>query len=100
MKAMVSHFGVNPIYIKRQRASGWPDIHPEDYCHRCGNRNAGSWHADSSLWRVALEGLGCEETILCPSCFVEGVEKAMGPGAHWEMRLNIAPVSASTSGEA
>ena len=36
-----------------QRAAGWPDWHPEDYCHRCGGRNA-SWHVDSDRFNAAM----------------------------------------------
>ncbi len=25
--------------INAQRDAGWPDFHPEDYCHRCGRPN-------------------------------------------------------------
>lgn len=65
--------------IVRQRESGWPDFHPEDYCHWCGHRNAGSWSVDSALWNKAI---GDPTPILCPSCFVAAA-KAAGIDVHW-----------------
>lgn len=44
---------VSPEYIKAQREAGWPDMHPEDYCHRCGNRNP-LWYADRDDWLTAI----------------------------------------------
>lgn len=62
---------VLPEEIVRQRALGWPDFHPEDFCHRCGRRNP-VWSADQDDWETATEGRprGVVD-ILCPSCFVE-----------------------------
>lgn len=54
---------VRPDEIPRQRARGWPDFHPEDFCHRCGHRNP-VWCIDD---RWPFDTL--EDTILCPSCF-------------------------------
>lgn len=65
--------------IAEQRSLGWPDFHPEDYCHRCGHRNAGSWSVDSVLWNKAV---GDPTPILCPSCFVAAAEAA-GIDVHW-----------------
>ena len=27
---------VSPEYLADQKAAGWPDVHPEEYCHACG----------------------------------------------------------------
>lgn len=56
---------VNPADIPAQRAAGWPDFHPEDYCHRCGRRNP-CWF--SPEW---VELTGGNGGILCPPCFTE-----------------------------
>jgi hypothetical protein len=88
--------GVRPPYITREEHqaqwdNNWPDIHPEDYCQRCLNRNF-VWFVDSDRFNAAAEALGFRSTsILCPACFVEGHEKATGlvvlwkliPGAHF-----------------
>jgi hypothetical protein len=29
-------------WIAAERAAGWLNFHPEDFCHRCGRRNPGS----------------------------------------------------------
>ncbi len=31
----------DPTAIAEQRTKGWPDFHPEDFCHRCGH--PGPW---------------------------------------------------------
>ncbi|WP_235738978.1 hypothetical protein [Nocardioides alcanivorans] len=62
---------VTPAYVATQRALGWPDIHPEDYCHLCGGRNP-LWYADRTMWR-AVTATWAQETgregICCPGCF-------------------------------
>jgi hypothetical protein len=71
--------------IVEQRAKGWPDFHPEDFCHQCGRPNI-SWWADSDRWNLAVEGLGRGVVeILCPCCFVERWEKATGLRAAWHL---------------
>jgi hypothetical protein len=58
----------------RQRASGWPDFHPEDYCHRCGNPNP-SWWVAGPVWNLVIrtdrEPGDRWNEIICPSCFAE-----------------------------
>ncbi len=46
---------VLPEEIVRQRQLGWPDFHPEDFCHRCGRRNP-VWYADAALWNEGTAG--------------------------------------------
>jgi hypothetical protein len=58
-----------------QRANGWPDFHPEDYCHRCGMPNI-SWHIDGDVWSAVMRPDGHEapwkwNEIICPVCFVQ-----------------------------
>ena len=69
-----------------QRAAGWPDWHPEDYCHRCGGRNA-SWHVDSDRFNAAMgpPTLHRWNGIICPGCFVELHEAATGLTATWTL---------------
>jgi hypothetical protein len=61
--------------IAEQRVKGWPDFHPEDYCHRCGQRNVYSWHAPNDLWD-RLVGVRWDG-IVCPQCFTE-LARAVG----------------------
>lgn len=63
---------VDLIEIDMQRVAGWPDFHPEDYCHRCGGRNVYSWHAPNEVWnRLAETGLLPSSEIVCPQCFTD-----------------------------
>jgi hypothetical protein len=69
---------VLPEEIVRQRAAGWPDFHPEEFCHRCGRRNP-PWSTDQREWLVATEQRPRQELeILCPSCFVALCEQNGG----------------------
>lgn len=73
--------------IDAQRALGWPDFHPEDFCHRCGNRNVGSWFVASDRFNAAM-GRHVEHQwngIVCPACFVELHEAATGLRTTWEL---------------
>jgi len=77
---------VKPAEIIVQRDRGWPDFHPEDFCHRCGNRNVSSWFVQRTEW----ERSGTPATaIVCPSCFVAAFERATGTSTSWELRLHI-----------
>lgn len=83
--------------IDRQRSLGWPDFHPEDYCHRCGGRNVPSWFTAHALFN---EAFGPPEThphngIVCPSCFVTEHERQTGSTTTWELRRWVAPSPAS-----
>lgn len=72
--------------IADQRARGWPDMHPEDFCHRCGGRNVRSWFAPSDRWNAAVAALGLAVgAILCPGCFVLGHERATGLSCTWTL---------------
>lgn len=69
---------VDPVLIDAQRERGWPDFHPEDFCHRCGNRNL-SWHVDADTWNTVMRGgdpagWGDWQEIICPPCFTELAE--------------------------
>jgi hypothetical protein len=73
--------------IDAQREAGWPDFHPEDYCHRCGGRNVSSWFVDSDRFNDAF---GPPEVhpyngIVCPGCFVEAHEKDTGLKTTWQL---------------
>lgn len=82
---------VDPAAIVEQRAKGWPDFHPEDYCQRCGHRNMGSWFVAGTLWeaaKMAREGDWPGSDIVCPQCFTEAFEAATGLGVTWELTLH------------
>jgi len=57
--------------------------HPEDFCHRCGGRNA-TWFAPSPLWNLAVRAKG-EPEILCPVCFIQLAEEAGINGMAWKV---------------
>lgn len=64
---------VDPEWIKAQRKQGWPDMHPEDYCHRCGNQNP-MWCTDRDTWLTATEAWATEtgrEGICCFDCLAQ-----------------------------
>lgn len=66
---------VLPSEIVRQRQLGWPDFHPEDFCHICGRRNP-VWSAPPAEWNALVDGHG---GIFCPSCFAQMYESVHGP---------------------
>lgn len=68
--------------IEQQRQKGWPDFHPEDYCHDCGARNLTSWYVDSDRFNLAM---GSDRGIVCPQCFVTGWEQQTGLRAVWRL---------------
>lgn len=73
--------------IDEQRDKGWPDFHPEDFCHRCGGKNVRSWSVDSDRFNAAL-GYPNEhpyDGIVCPGCFVELHEQATGLQTVWRL---------------
>lgn len=58
------------------------NVHPEDYCHRCGGRNL-SWWCDSDLWNAVMrpDGQGSPwlwNEIICPQCFADLAEVKFG----------------------
>lgn len=73
---------VTPTEIIRQRAIGWPDFHPEDFCHECGRRNP-VWWVESEDWNRAGD-----HNILCPPCFTTAWEAATGQRGIWQVRLD------------
>lgn len=78
---------VSVEYIQEQRAAGWPNIHPEDHCHRCGNRNL-SWWVDSTIWEAAMvDAFTPFDGIVCPSCFA-AIWAETWPDTTWELRLS------------
>ncbi len=72
--------------IDRQRYLGWPDIHPETYCHRCARSNP-VWSIDSDRWNTAV-GLKHRAMILCPPCFIEFHEATTGMRCSWTLVPN------------
>jgi hypothetical protein len=81
---------VTPDEIARERERGWVNFHPEDFCHRCGQRNPG-WWVDFEHWKEATHMLGRGSvSIVCPTCFIFLWEKATGQQAHWQLVLDTA----------
>lgn len=83
----VNKFHVDLIEIATQRKLGWPDFDPEDYCHRCGNRNC-VWWTDSDRFNLALGSHGVDpewQGILCPPCFIELHEEKTNLKASWRL---------------
>lgn len=76
---------VDRAVFERERAAGWPNMHPEDFCHLCGGRNV-VWWVDSDRWNLAVEALdrGVLE-ILCPTCFVILWQESTGLTATWRL---------------
>lgn len=74
-------------WIKAQREEGWPDCHPEDFCHRCGAKNP-SWWTDRETWLAATRSWAAEtgrEGICCPTCFAEMHEEETGSRVLWHL---------------
>lgn len=74
--------------IADQRAKGWPDFHPEDFCHICGQRNP-VWHAQDDAWEaVHPEAVGSDGGgICCPSCFAVAYWRATGKHPVWDFTI-------------
>lgn len=76
---------IDPAEIVRQRALGWPDFHPEEFCHQCGGRNVRSWFTQLDLWNAATTHVDRHDlAILCPQCFTEAWEEEYG-SVTWEL---------------
>lgn len=72
--------------IDRQREQGWPDFHPEDFCHRCGAPNP-SWTVDSDRFNAAMGDPNTHKWsgIVCVGCFVRLHEWATGITCTWRL---------------
>lgn len=82
---------VDPKEIERQRELGWPDMHPEDFCHRCGVRNP-NWYASQEDWLDATMKWAEEtgrEGICCPFCFLQMFEEAVGERVILEVKPHL-----------
>jgi hypothetical protein len=77
---------IDPAAITNQRVKGWPDWHPEEYCHRCGQRNITPWYVDSVYWNRAAQA----HEILCPQCFVEAYEESTETLPIWHLMPQLA----------
>lgn len=77
---------VSPDWIKSQRDQGWPDMHPEDYCHKCGARNPKWCAASREDWLMATFAWAAEtgrEGICCVTCFAGMYEEQSGESPVW-----------------
>lgn len=83
---------VTPQYIKLQRTLDWLDIHPEDFCHKCGAINP-LWYTTREQWIFATQSwaeLTGREGICCPTCFFEMFNESVeGSGKKWIMKITI-----------
>lgn len=72
--------------VASQREAGWPDWHPEDFCHRCGQQNM-CWWVDGDEWNRAMEHAREWQWagIVCPLCFAELWETATGDRIPWRL---------------
>lgn len=83
---MTNPLSVTLQEIKEQRAKGWIDFHPEDYCHRCGGKNVESWWVDSDRWQAAFPNGDAEYNgIVCPGCFVDLHKEHTGLKCSWKL---------------
>lgn len=101
---------VSPEWIKQQRERGWPDMHPEDYCHRCGKPNK-SWCAyPLDVWQDGARAWSAEtgrEGICCIDCFTTMYAENSDTRPYWmitvhrpehDVTLGAAPVSNTPEG--
>lgn len=56
-----------------------PNLHPEDYCHRCAGPNM-SWYTSHNLFNLANGG---PDGIICPICFDRLHKRATGEETTW-----------------
>lgn len=76
---------MDPETIPAHREAGWTDFHPEDFCHRCGDRNP-VWFAPADVWaKISTASLGepSHAGIVCPACATELYEQATGTRPIW-----------------
>jgi hypothetical protein len=81
---------VDPSEILRQRELGWPDFHPEDYCHRCGVEFE-SWFCDRETWLQATSRWAAEtgrDGICCVTCFSEMHKASTGAETIWKVEAH------------
>jgi len=81
------YHSVDAADFAAQRDSGWPDFHPEDFCHRCGCQNV-SWYIDSDEWNPVMRPFGATterwQEIICIPCFIELAQRHYG-GCAWRV---------------
>lgn len=80
---------VEPSYILEQRRLGWPDIHPEDYCHRCGV-SFDPWFTDRETWLAGTSVWSKEtgrEGICCMTCFTDMYKANTGKRPCWNLNI-------------
>lgn len=78
---------VDPQFMADQRIAGWPDVHPEDYCHKCGDKNM-LWYAGRDDWDAATKEWAAatgREGICCPRCFADMHKAATGRSVIWKL---------------
>lgn len=78
--------------LDAQHERGWVDYHPEDFCHRCGNRNV-TWATDGDTWNTVMRDGGRAEfgpwhEIICIPCFTELADLRAGRGCSWRIWMD------------
>lgn len=78
---------INQELLDAQRAKGWTDWHPEDYCHRCYEGNV-SWYVDTPPWTDVMrggdaDGWGKWQEIICIPCFTALADEHYGAKQAW-----------------
>lgn len=93
---------VTPEWIASQRDQGWPDMHPEDYCHKCGAPNQSWCAASREDWLAATAGWAKEtgrEGICCVKCFSEMYREQTGSDPIWMLSRAAVPDAATDLSE-
>lgn len=98
---MVTHERKTQADFDHQRANGWPDFHPEDYCHRCGMPNI-CWGTPAEVWNPVMRPEGHDtrtwlwNEIICPICFVQLAQAKCERGIIWELQIEPIPHEGAT----
>ncbi|MBC7594512.1 MAG: hypothetical protein H7288_11340 [Kineosporiaceae bacterium] len=91
----------DPEWIVQQRIAGWPDMHPEDFCHRCGTRNMLWAAATREVWLAGTSKWAAEtgrEGICCPRCFADMHADQTGHSTIWIFSPHVADRADGESG--
>ncbi|TFB96544.1 MULTISPECIES: hypothetical protein [unclassified Cryobacterium] len=92
----------DPEWIVQQRIAGWPEMHPEDFCHRCGTRNMLWAAATREVWLAGTSKWAAEtgrEGICCPRCFADMHADQTGHSTTWMFSPHVATPPAGEQNE-
>ncbi len=88
---------IDPAEIANQRAKGWPEFHPEDFCHQCGRRFEPWFSPEFDEVRGDDEATALAWTIVCPTCYVNRAVEVTGERS-WT--ITKSPTERESAGEA